>query len=176
MTTSILIFLGLILIIVVWLSSTSKYYKSVFNDGHYKEVIDWVRIVIKLNNVPEPNVSDKTAMITSAGLVLAYTRKSENQVDKIHFSVSQGSSATTSAVGGRFVFLFLAIFNQNKCNAQIFKTNSGVHHLELSMENLSKSEWLINEDEVILKAMCRFSSLDPKVFSRSFTRGGVRLI
>lgn len=66
-------------------------------------------------------------------MVVAYTSAVNDEGQRsIHFSISQGGY-TTAAVGGRFVFLLLRLLHQNVCSANLYKTETTVHHAVFSI-------------------------------------------
>jgi hypothetical protein len=150
--------LFVIAIIAVWVvNRKSRYYGRIFNDAHYAEVASWAASVLKRHPVTEPSMDDGTALLTSAGLALAYTSDIDEGNRCIHFSISQAGRYTTGAVGGRFIFLLIRLLNKNKCEANIFRTPSTVHHVEFAMPE--NTEWVIENQAKVVSDMENYQPL-----------------
>jgi hypothetical protein len=123
-----------VLVIVAFVILRSRgYYGSIFSDDHYAEIAYWASKVIGRHPVEESSVDDGTLLITSAGLVLAYTSDIDEGNRSVHFSVSQQGRYTTGAVGGRVLFLLIRLLHRNECEASLFRTESAVHHAVFRM-------------------------------------------
>ena len=111
----------------------SRHYGRIFSDTHYTEIARWVAGMIGRHPVEEPSPADGTAVVTSAGLALAYTSVVNEGRRSVHFSVSQAGSYTTGAVGRRVLFLLIRLLHQNRCEANLFQAESTVYHAVFSM-------------------------------------------
>ncbi len=137
----IIILLSLILLIIIYyIFSKNRYYKLIFSDAHYLEVCRWVIEVIDKHPIAESKLENGTAFKTSFGLILAYTSLSDNGKRIITFSISESSGLTKGAVGGRFIFLLIRLFHKIKCNSNIFRTQSSVHYIEITIDEITLLE------------------------------------
>jgi len=123
-----------IVAIVLWMSRRSRLYRRIFNDDHYAEIARWASKVIGIHPVESPSIDDGTAVVTSAGVALAYTSSVDDDGNRsIHFSVSQQGGTTTRAVGGRVLFLLVRLLHTNNSKSELFASESTVHHVIFTM-------------------------------------------
>ncbi len=111
----------------------SRYYRRIFSDAHYAEIAGWTSRMVARHPVEEPSPEDGTALLTSAGLALAYTSHTSEGRRSLHFSVSQARGYTTGAVGRRVLFLWIRLLHRNRCEANLFQAESTVYHAVFSM-------------------------------------------
>ena len=119
----------------------SRYYARIFSDAHYAEIATWASRMITQHLVAEPSTENGTAVLTSAGLALAYTSEVSEGKRTIHFSVSQAGSYTTGAVGRRVLLLLIRLLHQNRCEASLFQAKSTVYHAVFSLP--ADVSWLL---------------------------------
>jgi len=143
-----IIFLAIIVLVVV---RKSRYYRKVFNDDHYGEIARWASGVIEKHPVENPSEEDGTALLTSAGLTLLYTSEITDGDRVVHFSVSQRTGHTTHAVGNRVLFLLIGLLHKNKCEANLFKTQTTVHHAVFTMP--ADTAWVTESAEAVVREM-----------------------
>lgn len=103
---------------------TSKY---VISSEHYREIIHWVKSVIEKHPVEKPSFKDGTAIVTTGGLALGFTSVIEKDKRAIHFSISRCGN-TPDYIGSRIVFLLVRLLHMNKCEGNLFKTQTTVFH------------------------------------------------
>ena len=112
----------------------SRYYGRIFGEAHYAEIVRWASaMIIGRHPVEEPSTTDGTAVVTSAGVALAYTSVVNEGRRSVHFSVGQTGGYTTGAVGRRVLFLLIRLLHQNRCEAHLFQAESTVYHAVFSM-------------------------------------------
>ena len=141
--TYVIVATVMIAIVVLWVVRRSRYYGKIFSDSHYAEVAFWAARMIDRHPVKESSMANGTALMTDAGLAIAYTSEINQGDRSIHFSISQAGGYTTGAVGGKFVFLLIRLLNKNKCKANIFKTDSTVHHAVFEMP--VSENWILED-------------------------------
>lgn len=122
-----------VIVAAILIAKKSRDYRKIFNDDHYEEVAEWAKKVLDIYPVEESSLDNGTALQTNAGLAIAYTSRIDEGRRSVHFSISQTSGYTTGAVGGRFVFLLIRLLNKNKSEANLFRTDSSVHHAVFSL-------------------------------------------
>ena len=125
---------GLIAVVsgAVLLYRRGAYYGRIFAPAHFWEVYSTFMGLIEAereaqrsgDQLPRPSRA-----VTSAGLVLGVTYRSDGDDPVLHISLSQQGRATTGAVANRFGFFLLSAVNGNKLSLDPFFTGSGVHHL-----------------------------------------------
>ena len=147
----------LVIIIAVFIKSTSGYYNKIFNAEHYSEIIYWAVDMVHQEIVENPSIDDCSVIITQAGIRIVFTRTSSEGGDTLHFSISQQDRPTTHAVGERIIFLLMTLLNKNKCEANMFYTQSTVHHLVLNRQNIE--EWITNPVEQVILNMAEYRPL-----------------
>ena len=143
-----IIFLAIIVFVVV---RRSRYYRKVYTDDHFDEIARWASGVIEKHPVEDPSEDDGTAFLTSAGLTLLYTSEVTDGDRVVHFSVSQRTGYTTHAVGNRVLFLLIRLLRNNKCEANLFRTQTSVHHAVFSMP--ADTAWVIEPAEDVVRDM-----------------------
>jgi len=141
-----IIFLAIIVIVVV---RKSRYYRKVFTDDHFGEIARWASRVIEKHPVVDPSEEDGTAFLTSAGLTLLYTSEVTDGDRVVHFSVSQRTGYTTHAVGNRVLFLLIRLLRNNKCEANLFRTQSSVHHAVFTIP--ADTAWAVESAEAVVR-------------------------
>ncbi|MBD3331471.1 hypothetical protein GF356_01370 [candidate division GN15 bacterium] len=153
------IIIGVIIVAVVafWALRKSRYYGKIFNQSHYHEVASWVVEVLNIHPVEESSLDDRTAIVSSGGIALAYTSSIDDGNRSIHFSISQAGGYTTGAVGGRFIFLIFQLLNKNKCEANVFKTQSTVHHVVFQMAE--GENWVCGDIDEAVSEMDNYQPL-----------------
>jgi hypothetical protein len=144
-------------VFAVFIVANHRYYQKVFDRKHYTEIANWAIEMLAKGQVEQPSVDDGTAIITRAGVAIAYTRSLDEDGDSMHFSISQMNRHTTHAVGGRIIFLLLTLFNKNKCGADLFYTQSSVHHLILNRSEIA--EWQVNSVDRVVSEMDSYQPL-----------------
>jgi hypothetical protein len=144
-------------IVAIFIIANNRYYQKVFARKHYTEIANWAIDVLAKGQVERPSIDDGTAIMTRAGIAIAYTRSFDEDGDSIHFSISQLNRPTTHAVGGRIIFLLLTLFNKNKCDADLFYTQSSVHHLILNRSIIE--EWHVNSVDRVVSGMDSYQPL-----------------
>jgi hypothetical protein len=142
----IIVFVGLI----IWhFHRESRYYAKLYHDDHYTEIANWVASVLQKGNIETPALDTGTAIVTSVGVALAYTREQDAEGDSLHFSVNLTDRLTTHSAAGRLIGFILILLNKNECQGTPFYTKSLVHHLVLTRADIA--EWVVNPtDESIL--------------------------
>ena len=106
----------------------SRYYGRIYSDAHYAEIARWASGMIGRHPVEEPSTENGTAVVTSAGLALAYTSVVNEDKRSVRFAVSQAGGYTTGAVGRRVLFLLIRLLHQNRCEANLSQGESTVFH------------------------------------------------
>ncbi len=149
--------IALTVVVAVMLFRRSRYYRRLFSDEHYAEVAEWASSVIDRHPVEESAIEDGTAVVTSAGLLLAYTSVDDEGDRSIHFSVSQRGSHTSAAVGGRVLFLLIRLLHRNECEANLFRTESTVHHAIFRMP--AQVPWKVGAAEAAVADMAMYQPL-----------------
>lgn len=145
-------------IALMWFKQ-SQYYNAIFNESHYREIYDWLLEMVNKGVVQNSSFGDKTVIVTSGKLTLVYTRTVEKDKDTIYVSVSKAPKHTTDAVGGRILYLVISALNKNKATANIFKTQTSVHHLELSLEEKGQNKIVTNDFGQVMKNMANYQPL-----------------
>ena len=120
--------------VLLFVKRRAAYYGRLLSDLHYREVFDWVGRVVNRGEVPEPKLDNGSALLTSAGLVLAFTKHKQEEKWLYHFSVSEHRGYTTRAVGSRMLFLILTSLRENNCEGDLYFTQTTVGHLALLTE------------------------------------------
>jgi hypothetical protein len=154
----LIIFVSILLVIfAVFIIANSRYYQKIFDRKHYTEIANWAIDMLAKGQVEQPSVDDGTAILTRAEIAIAYTRSIDEDGDSLHFSISQMNRHTTHAVGGRTIFLFLTLFDRNKCDADLFYTKSSVHHPILNRS--ARLEWQVNSVDRVFSVMNSYQPL-----------------
>lgn len=101
--------------------------KYIFSSEHYREIIRWVKSVIDKHPIEKPSFKDGSAKLTTGGLALAYTSEVEGNKRVVHFSISK-CGYTPDYIGSRIIFLLVRLLHMNKCEGDLFKTQTTVFH------------------------------------------------
>lgn len=149
--------IAVLVIVAFVIVRKSRYYRSLFNEEHYAEIAEWASEVIDRHPVEEPSIDDGTAVVTRAGLALAYTSDDDEGNRSIHFSVSQHGRYTTGAVGGRVLFLLIRLLHRNECEANLFRTESAVHHAIFTIP--ADRTWEVESVEAAVADMALYQPL-----------------
>ena len=144
-TTAVLAVLAFLLV------RRSRYYGRIYSDTHYAEIAQWASGMIGRHPVAEPSAENGTAVVTSAGLVLAYTSVVNEGRRSVHFSVSQAGGYTTGAVGRRVLFLLIRLLHQNRCEAHLSQGESTVYHAVFTMP--VDAAWAVEAVEAVVTDM-----------------------
>ena len=126
----------------------SRRYGRIFSDTHYTEIVRWASGMSGRLPVEEPSPESGTAVVTSAGLALAYTSVVNEGRRSVHFSISQAGGYTTGAVGRRILFLLIRLLHQNRCEANLFQAESTVYHGVFSMP--AEAPWVVAPVEAVV--------------------------
>ncbi|KPK87704.1 hypothetical protein AMJ80_11820 [bacterium SM23_31] len=140
-----------IVIVLIYVTSKSRYYGKIFSPEHYDEIFEWATFVLLMHPVKESSFEDGSAILTKAKIALAYTSGVDDGIRTIHFSISQGGGYTTQAVGNRMIFLLIRLLHKNQCQANFFQTESTVHHAVFSMPETK--EWITSDKDAVIADM-----------------------
>ncbi len=149
--------IAVLVIVAFAIVRSSRYHRRIFNEEHYAQIAEWASEVIDRHPVEESSFQDGTLVVTSAGLALAYTSSNDEGDRSIHFSMSQQGRYTTSAVGGRVLFLLIRLLHRNKCDANLFRTESAVHHAIFTMP--ADRTWEVESVEAAVADMAIYQPL-----------------
>jgi hypothetical protein len=143
-------FIVILAIFLLFLRGKVKYYSQIFSDNHYAEIGNWLHSVLAVAPKPAGNPPESSALQTSAECGLVFTREIAEK-DVLHISISQVDNHTTHAVSSRLAALILQILKANKFEADLFYTDSGIHHVVLSKEVVG--DWLVADVGEAVAAM-----------------------
>jgi hypothetical protein len=149
--------IAVLVVVAFVMVRSARYYRRIYSEEHYAEIAAWASEAIDRHSVEEPSVDDGTLAVTSAGLLLAYTSDIDEGDRSVHFSVSQDGRYTTGAVGGRVLFLLIRLLHRNRCEAQLFRTESAVHHAVFTMP--AARTWRVESPEAVVADMAMYRPL-----------------
>ncbi|BCM92892.1 hypothetical protein IAD21_04776 [Abditibacteriota bacterium] len=136
--------------IVFSLRRKGKYYDEIFSDDHYAEIVNWLRSVLKLGPVADPEPENNTAFQTSAGCGLTFTREI-GEKDIVHIAISQVGHVTTHAVCNRIAFLIAQALTSNDAEGDFLYTESNIHHILFVKD--AGDEWDTKETDIVIAEM-----------------------
>ena len=125
--------------IAAFVGSRRRKLAAILSRAHFEELHElFVTGVRAAESSPdaEPDPEAGTAFVTSAGIGIGISAAADD-AQRLHVSISQVGTVTTSAVASRVAFFVLATLGRNKLAVDPFVTHSRVHHLEVAHQHAS---------------------------------------
>ena len=146
----------LVIIAAPYIRASYRSSRYVISSEHYREIIRWVKSVIDKHPIEKPSFKDGTAVVTTGGLALAFTSGVEGNDRAIHFSISR-CGHTPDYIGSRVIFLLVRLLHMNKCQGNLYKTQTTVFHAVFKIpENIP---FKTAEEDAAIKDMSLYQPL-----------------
>ena len=136
-------------VVLLWLLSRGGFYKRVFADEHFLEVaraLPRVKAaavggVYETDEPMESPENNPRVLVTSAGLVLAYTVRCDGDRYVHHYSVSAAGGVTAHSLGEPYVLFVAKLLGVPYDALNLGVGRSTVHHAEFYTDEAGLAEF-----------------------------------